>query len=135
MEDNKKKWIKRAILLVLDIVFTILVSRSRMINPPGGEPISIFHALADGFFVIGFFNFGFGALIWIGSTGFFDIFSYSFKAALNFFLPRRYVENTGDYYEYKVKKQEKRKNFLIPYEMLGIGVFMIVLSFVFYLFV
>lgn len=132
MNENKKKWIKRGILLGVDAILTTLLAFSRFNNPPAGEPIPVFHALTDAFFVIGFFNFGFGVLFWISATGFFDIFGYSFKAALNFFLPRRYTENTGDYYEYKVKKQERRKESFVPAEMLWIGLAMILISIVFY---
>jgi hypothetical protein len=41
--------------------------------------MTLFQALADGFFVIGFFNLGFGAIVMISSTGFFDIFGFAFK--------------------------------------------------------
>ena len=132
MIDNKKKLVRTIVTLVADLVIAGVVSYSRYQNPPSSlDSISIFHALADGFFPIGFLNFGFGLLLWIGTTGFFDIFGYSAKAILNFFIPRRFTMDKGGYYEYKVKKEEKRKNSSIPFETIWIGVGMMVLGIIF----
>jgi hypothetical protein len=45
-------------------------------------------------------------------------------------MERMGMTRTGDFYEYKVKKQEKRKNKLVPYETLFMGVGFLVVSFV-----
>ena len=92
MSDNKKKWIKRIIILVIDVILITWISISRYNTRLASDPINVFHAMSDGFFVTGFLNFGFGALIWISTTGFFDIFGYSAKSILNFFLPRSWME-------------------------------------------
>lgn len=135
MSDNKKVWIKRIIILALSTILAVWLSVSRYNSRLASDPISVFHAVSDGLFISGFLNVGFGALIWISTTGFFDIFGYSGKAILNFFLPRSMMERmgmtrTGDFYEYKVKKLEKRKNKLVPYETLFMGVGFLVVSFV-----
>lgn len=131
MEDNKKKWIKRIILLVLDLSLAVGIAYSRYTNPTIEGGISVFYALADGFIIIGFLNFGFGALLRISSTGFFDIFGFSAKAILNFFIPRATWTNKEDYYEYKVRKAEKRKDRPVSYDTLIIGIVMIVISIIF----
>lgn len=137
MSDNKKRWIKRIIILVLDTVLINWVAISRYNSRLASDPISVFHALSDGFFVTGLLNLGFGALIWISTTGFFDIFSYSAKSILNFFIPRSMMERmgmtrtSGDFYEYKVKKQEKRGEPWLPIETLGFGVILIVFALIF----
>ena len=92
MSDNKKKWIQRSILLVLDIALTVWIVVSRYGATLGDVTISLFHALSDGFFVVGLLNLGFGILIRISMTGFFDIFGFSAKAILNFFIPRSMLE-------------------------------------------
>ena len=135
MSDNKKRWIKRIIILVLATVITVWVSISRYNARLASDPISVFHAVSDGLFVAGFLNLGFGALIWISTTGFFDVFGYSAKSILNFFLPRSWMERAGmtpkgDFYEYKVKKQEKRKDPLLPIETLFLGIGFILVSLV-----
>lgn len=132
MDDNKKKWIKRVILIAVDLALAAVLSyvRYRSLSAEIAE-MSIFHALSDGFFVIGFFNLGFGALVKISSTGFFDIFGFAFKSFLNFFIPRSVLdENKGGYYEYKVKKAEKRKETMFFRDMLIAGVCLMVLGIV-----
>ena len=131
MEDNKKKWIKRAILIVIDLALALVISYTQYKNPSIAEGISIPYALANGFIIIGFMNFGFGALLRISSTGFFDIFGFSAKAILNFFIPRATWTNKEDYYEYKVRKAEKRKDRPVSYDTLIIGIVMIVISIIF----
>ena len=132
MDENKKTWIKRIAILVLDLVLAGAISYSRYQNPPAGlETVSVFHALSDGFIVIGFLNFAFGVLVWISSTGFFDIFSFAFRSFLNFFVPRSILEDKGTYYEYKVKKAEKRKERIIFKNLIVIGVAMIALAILF----
>ena len=134
MSDNKKKWIQRSILLVLDIALTVWIVVSRYGMTLGDVTISLFHALSDGFFVVGLLNLGFGILIRISMTGFFDIFGFSAKAILNFFIPRSMLERmgstgkSGDFYEYKVKKAEKRKDASVPLETLWIGGSMVLIS-------
>lgn len=136
MSDNKKKWIKRIIILVLDVILITWISISRYNTRLASDPINVFHAMSDGFFVTGFLNFGLGALIWISTTGFFDIFGYSAKSILNFFLPRSWMERMGmtpkgDFYEYKVKKKEKRKEPLLPIETLWLGGAMMLIALIF----
>ena len=131
MEANKKNWIKRALILVVDLALAGAISYSRYVNPPVEGGVPMLFALADGFIIIGFLNFGFGALVWISNTGFFDIFGFSIKAILNFFIPRSAFTNKEDYYEYKVKKAEKRKNKPVSFDMLFIGIAMVILAIVF----
>ena len=136
MSDNKKKWIKRIIILVLDVILITWISISRYNTRLASDPINVFHAMSDGFFVTGFLNFGLGALIWISTTGFFDVFGYSAKSILNFFLPRSWMERMGmtpkgDFYEYKVKRQEKRKEPLLPIETLWLGGTMMLIALIF----
>ena len=132
MDDKKKEWIKRIVLIVIDLALAGAVTYSRFLNPPTADgTMSIFHALSDGFFVIGFFNVGFGVLVWISSTGFFDIFGFAFKSFINFFIPRSLMSEKANYYEYKVKKAEERKQTVFFRNMLIIGVIMMALGVLF----
>lgn len=126
------KWIKRIALLVIDLALAGAISYSRYQTPPTLDgTISIFHALSDGFIVIGFLNFGFGVLVWISSTGFFDIFGFAVKSFLNFFIPRSMTSEKANYYEYKVKKAEKRKKVAFFNDMLFVGAGMVALAILF----
>ena len=127
-----KNWIKRIALLVVDLALAGAISYSRYQNPPTLDgTMSIYHALSDGFIVIGFLNFGFGVLVWISSTGFFDIFGFAFKSFLNFFIPRSLTSEKANYYEYKVKKAERRKKTAFFNAMFLVGAAMIALAIVF----
>lgn len=132
MNEGLKKWIKRIVLLVVDLAIAGAIAYGRFQNPPTLDgSISIFHALSDGFFVVGFLNFGLSLLVLISATGFFDIFGFAFKAFLNFFIPRSILEREDNYYEYKVKKAEKRKQTVTFRAMLVIGVAMMLLGILF----
>ena len=131
MDDNKKKWIKRAIVLAVDFALALLIAFSRYNGHPADYDVSVVYALADGFFVIGFLNFSFGVLIRISTTGFFDIFSYNAKAILNFFIPRFVQKDEGGYYEYKARKAEKRKSGSIMRELIWIGLGLLLIALVF----
>lgn len=63
----------------------------------------------DAFFIVGMLYFCIGALIWVSTTGFFDIFSYAFRKGAHALIPGRITDTVGGFYEYKLEKQEKRK--------------------------
>lgn len=132
MDDKKKNLIKCIVLLVVDLAIACLIARSRYLNfiTPEGN-ISILHALSDGFSVVGILNLSFGALVKISATGFFDIFGFALRSFLNFFVPRSVLDHKDSYYEYKVKKAEKRKETLFFRNMIIIGAVFTVLGIIF----
>lgn len=131
MDEKNKRWIVRIVLIVVNLVLAGVLTYVRYpvaINM--GATIPLVHALSDGFIVVGFFNFALGALIKISNTGFFDIFGYSAKAILNFFVPRSIFRNEEDFYEYKIKKAEKRKEMYLFNAMFWVGLIFVGLSLV-----
>lgn len=66
-------------------------------------------AFSDSFFIVGMLYFCIGALLWVSTTGFFDIFSYAFRKGAHALIPGRISDTVGGFYEYKLEKQEKRK--------------------------
>ena len=64
--------------------------------------------LSDGCFVAGMMLTGVGLLVWIATTGFFDIFSYGFHSLLVLFSPLRKPEEHETFFDYKLAKEEKR---------------------------
>ncbi len=84
-------------------------------------------AVSDGFTVAGLLYLCLGALMWVNTTGFFDIFGYAFKKAAHALVPGM-VDNTADnYYDYKTGKQKKRDGFT-QHSTLVIGIVFIVIS-------
>lgn len=125
--DSQKKtlWARRAATLAADIVLAVVIAIYRYNNPPAElESIPVMWAASDALFVVGFLNFGFGALLWISTTGFFDILGYGFKSLIYLFTPIKKNRDEGGYYEYKMAKKEKRKK--VPFEVLWIGGAMLV---------
>ncbi len=90
-----------------------------------------FAALSNACFVTAVLYIGVGALIWISTTGLFDIFGFGFKSLKYLFTPIAKDPNEGGYYEYMMEKREKRKGKPIPYFMLVIGVVALALSIIF----
>lgn len=130
-QEKKTKLIKRIVTLVCDLVLAGVIAYWRFTNQPVDYEINLLYALSDGFFIVGFANLGFGALLWIGTTGIFDIISYGFKSLLYLFTLRKKDRDEGGYYEYKIRKAENRKP--VPFETLWIGAGMIVLGIIFYI--
>ncbi len=76
--------------------------------------------LSDGFFVAGIMVGGVGALLWIATTGFFDMLSYGFSSLLVLFTPLRKPEEHRGFYEYKARRDERRGK--VPYFVLQTGI-------------
>lgn len=64
--------------------------------------------VCDGFTLVSFVYLGAGALMWVSTTGFFDIFGFAFKKAAHVLIPGLDPLKVGGYYEYRLGKQEKR---------------------------
>ncbi len=65
--------------------------------------------LSDGFFVAGLLLAGFGALIWISTTGFFDLLAYGFRSLLVLFTALVKPSEHKTFYEYKLERESGRK--------------------------
>ncbi|MBE5887308.1 MAG: DUF3899 domain-containing protein [Lachnospiraceae bacterium] len=89
----------------------------------------IIMAVGDGFTVAAVLYLGMGALMWISTTGFFDIFGFAFKKAARVFIPNFMVDEEMNFLEYKMGKEEKRKGFS-QYSSLIIGAIFLVVSIV-----
>ncbi len=64
--------------------------------------------LADAFFVPGIIVLLFGALVWVSTTGFFDAISYAVGIGVKALLPFMRRGEQEKYYDYKIRKGEKR---------------------------
>lgn len=82
--------------------------------------------LSDGCFVAGLLLAGMGALLWISTTGFFDIFGYAMKSLLVLFSPLRAPEKHQKFLDYKAEREEKRRP--VGKETLAVGAGFLVLA-------
>lgn len=67
--------------------------------------------ISDGFTLVSFLYLGIGSLMWVSTTGVFDIFGYAFKRAAHALIPGKDPQKVGKYYEYRLVKKEKQKKF------------------------
>ena len=71
------------------------------------DPVLRLLCVCDGLSVSGILLLCTAAMIWISDQGSFDILGYAFRKGLHHILPGRFGEDTGSYYDYKTRKQEK----------------------------
>lgn len=84
--------------------------------------------LSDGFFTAGLLLAGVGALVWVSTTGFFDMFSYAFHSFLVLFTPLRKPSEHESFFDYKQAKAIKRGKPL--YFLLIVGLVCLAISIV-----
>ena len=77
--------------------------------------------LSDGCFVAGMMLTGVGLLVWISTTGFFDMFSYGFHSLLVLFSSLKKPEEHETFFDYKMAKEEKRGKPMAAIVIVGIG--------------
>lgn len=103
---HKKHWIQ--LLIGLAIAFLLMWQRGLFSAQTVADRFLI---VCDGMTIVAFLYLGIGSLIWVSTTGWFDIFGYAFKKCAHAFIPGLVHENVGKYYDYKMKKCEERKPF------------------------
>ncbi len=85
--------------------------------------------IGDGLFVAGVLYAGVGLLIKISTTGQFDIFGYGIRSLKYLFTPTKKNRDEGGYYEYTLKRKERRRP--APMYLVWIGVVLIALAAIF----
>ena len=84
-------------------------------------------AVSDGFAVAGLLYLTMGSLMWVSTTGVFDIFAYALKKGAHALIPGMVDDSAANYYEFKMDKNEKRKKFT-QHSALLIGAVFVVIS-------
>ena len=127
MGFNKKTLISMLVQLTIAIALALGVAVYQGLGPELAAYLN-FRCLSDGLFVSTVIFAGMGALLWISTTGFFDIFSYGFKSLLVLFSPLKKASEHPHYYEYKCEKDAKREGKPLTHTVLIVGVICLVLS-------
>ena len=101
------QWIKYGAALGAGALISIAAAFARgfAAGQPGYLAARYF---SDGFFVAGLILSGLGGLIWISSTGFFDMLSYGFHSLLVLFSGLKKPETHESFYDYKTRRDERR---------------------------
>lgn len=122
MKKNLKYYIQAGV--GFGLAFAVMVYRGLFSKPSLADKVM---AVGDGFTVAAVLYLGIGSLMWISTTGFFDIFGYAVKKAAHALIPGMVNDDAGRYYEYKVEKEEKRKGFLEHFT-LKLGLLFLIIS-------
>ncbi len=119
-KERMKKW--RGVLVCAAVALLIALPVSHLRGFEWGLASALnCRYLSDGFFVAGLLLTGLGALIWISTTGFFDIMSYGVHSLTVLFSSLKRPKDHETYYDYKVARDAKRgkPRFVILFVGLG----------------
>ena len=117
---NKKTLTSLAVQLLIAAVIAVMAAVHQGFSLAGEGYLNCRY-LSDGCFISAVIFIGMGGLLWISTTGFFDIFSYSFKSLLVLFSPLKKASEHPHYYEYKCEKEAKREGKPITHTTLIAG--------------
>ena len=102
-----RKWAGRAVAAVLCVALAIYIATTRgfALTAPWARQTE---GISDGFFVVGLFATGIGALALIATTGFFDMFAYGVKSLVMFFTALVRPEDHGSYFDFHQGREARR---------------------------
>ena len=115
-KNNKNKLVGGCIVAVVGLLLSVAVAGLEgLLNVESTE--KLYYVLCDTFCLPGLLILGIFGMIWIGSTGTLDIFSFGFKNLLYLFTP--FKKRTSNYYEYKQEQAARRGE--LPMYILWVG--------------
>ncbi len=101
------KWKKYGIQIIVGL---LIVAGLAVGSGLGKQELAedVVKILCDSFFVIAVMYLGIGSLLWVSTTGFFDIFGFAIGHAAHTLIPGMVKEIESDFYTYKMTKADKR---------------------------
>ncbi len=121
-----KKTIRCLIIVLVGSLFAFLISVARGVFG-AADATAVYHALCDGFTVVGIVFTGFGLLLFVSNEGAFDGLSYALKAFFGMF---RKSYSRESYYDYRTRRGQKKMNFT---SLLISGLVIILIAIVIYI--
>lgn len=103
------KYKKYLIQLAVGLLLSVVVMQSRGAFRASASAAQRILAVTDGFSVTALLWLSVGTLLWAATTGIFDIFGFAFKKAAHAFIPGMIHDEIGSFYDFKVRKQNRRK--------------------------
>ena len=123
----KKNWKKYVVQIVIALMLSVIFMDFRGAFDSEADAAKRRMGVCDGFSMTAMLYVCFGCLLWVSTTGFFDIFSYAFRKGAHAIIPGMGFDNLGSYYDYKQDKIAKRETKPI-YSTLFIGLGFLALS-------
>ena len=100
------------------LIIAVVIARNSGLS--AGNTLSAnMGCLSDGFFVAGAFVGGPGLLMWISSTGFFDLFGYAMRSVRRIIMPGK-LDHLS-FYDYNLQKYDKREKPVRFVAITGLG--------------
>lgn len=124
MKDKKNLWSLLTQFAVGCILFILCGTVWNLFGQT--ELLPTLKVLADSATIVAALYLGISLIGWIGSKGTFDIFGYSIGGLFRLFQKESYEKRGETFYDYRVKKDGKRKPFNWP--MLAVGLFFLLLA-------
>lgn len=122
LNENKKL---RAYLVNLTVAAAMcFISASAWGIFGATEAMSIVKILSDSFVLPGVLLIGVSLIGWVSSKGTFDIFGYTLRGFIGIFNRDTYYKHES-FYDYRVRKDEKRKSLNLPRLLVGVVFFLI----------
>lgn len=101
---------KRKHLILLGINLVLIVLVMLVLGIRGAERADEYLlVICDAVSVVGLLETCLGMLLWISSTGAFDMFGYAMRKVAHMFIPGKGNISTETFYDYKVAKEEGRE--------------------------
>ncbi len=107
MREKIISWVKKYAIAFAILGISSWVILSMREQSKQTEAAVIFLNLADAFTIPSVVIVMVGIMVWISTTGFFDILNYGISRAVNTFIPFKRYDDVK-FYDYKMKKAEKR---------------------------
>ena len=105
---NVKKWLP-VFIVGLVLAFLIMIARGLFSS---GTLSQVLTCACDGFSVSGLLYLCVGALVRISDVGAFDMLGYAVIKGLHHIIPGKFGEDGETFYDYKLRKQEKKRSSL-----------------------
>lgn len=119
-KETRNALLKYGVTVLAGLVITIPAAMARGFVWGGNAGLNVRY-LSDGFFVAAVMLIGVGALTWVSSTGFFDMFSYAFKSLLLLFSSLKGPKEHPTYFDFKTARAEKRAKAQFFILFVGLG--------------
>lgn len=125
-ENKKYALIRYLVQIGIALVMSLLFMELRHAFDSGITTEERIRGVGDGISITALLYISFGILLWVSSTGFFDIFGYAFRKGAHALIPGMGLDKHVSYYDYKEERAAKRKTKPIRSTLLiGLGLFVI----------
>lgn len=101
------KWKKYGVQVIVGLMIVAMLALGRGLGEKESAADAVL-VICDSFTIVSFMYLGIGSLLWVSTTGFFDIFGFAFRTAAHMLVPGMVKEGERNFYDYKMAKVAER---------------------------